>query len=250
MGFGDDLMLTGQARVAQVADPRKVRPMLKGRPWWSVVYENNPRFARPGEAGDFQQIHGRDALNNRPYHLGKSPQRWVYNLAFRPTVGELYLTDEEHAFAAKYAGRVVLEPNLKPGASPNKQWGWGKWQALANRLKHLPLAQMGPPGAQRLQGVEFIDTAGFRQACAVIKSARACVLPEGGLHHAAAALSRPAVVIFGGFTPVELTGYAGHVNLGASLKGACGERVPCDHCARAMAAITVDAVIEHLKGLL
>lgn len=245
-------MLTARARAAQRTDPRKCRVTLRGLPKWSVVYENNPRIARPDEKGDFQDLPGRDAGNNRPYHLAKTSQRWTYNPAFRAERGELYLSEAERAMARQFAGRLVIEPHLKPGASPNKQWGWVRWRKLARMLAEdgLRPTQLGPPGTQVLDGAEFIVTRGFREACAVIAVARACVLPEGGLHHAAAALGVRAVVIFGGFTPVELTGYDGHINLGVGVADACGWRTPCAHCEAAMAAITPANVRQHLKEIL
>lgn len=251
-------MLTGHARARQQADPRRLRPTLRGVPKWSVVYDHNPRLARPDEQGDFAELPGRDGTNNRPYHTAKTPQRWYYNLAFRPERGELYLTPAERAFARAYAGRILVEPGLKPGASPNKQWGLRRWQQLANLLIAVGWrpAQFHMPGVAALRGVEVIRTSGFRQACAVLEVARGAVLPEGGLHHAAAALGVPAVVIFGGYIPVELTGYTherhgvAHRNLGVSLDEACGWRIPCAHCAAQMDNIAPERACTELEDLL
>ena len=114
----------------------------------------------------------------------------------------------------------------------------------------LRVTQLGPMGTPLLDSAEHIVTGTFRRAAAVISAARACVLPEGGLHHAAAALGVPAVVVFGGFTPIELTGYPGHVNIGASLGEACGMRQPCDHCQKWMAKIAPVAVFAELRRIL
>ena len=252
MGLGDALLDSGAAHVAQLTDPRKCRIMHGSKVAWSEVWENNPRIARPDEQGDFQLIYGRDRVTNmRGYHTGKTAERWTYNLDFRPQVGEIYLTDEEKSFGAKYAGRIILEPHIKQGASPNKQWGWVRWNKLAWLAgPNYRLAQMGPRCDAEIPGVEFIETKSFRMAAAVIAGARAVVLPEGGLSHCAAALNVPGVVIFGGFTPVELTGYPMHRNLGASLDQACGMRTPCKHCADWMASIKPETVLNELKGIL
>jgi ADP-heptose:LPS heptosyltransferase len=252
MGYGDELMMTGIARRMQQTDPRKVRVVYAKRPRNSEVYLHNPRIAQDGEKGDFQELRGRSDRNLRPYHSGKSPTQWRYNLSFRAEVGELYFDDDEKAFGALYSGRVIIEPGVKPGASPNKQWGVERWAHLVGlmRASGIVPTQLGPPGVPRLAGVDLIETASFRQACAVVARARACVLPEGGLHHAAAAVGTPAVVIFGGFTPVELTGYALHTNLGVSLGEACGMRLPCPHCAAEMARITAEQVMQELQKLL
>ncbi|MGP1675909.1 MAG: glycosyltransferase family 9 protein [Burkholderiales bacterium] len=239
--------------MAQQKDPRRVRIMHSYKVPWSEVWENNPRLAKPVEQGDFQLIYGRSiATNMRPYHTGKTQERWSYNLAFRPDVGELYLTDAELEFGSRYQDRLVLEPHIKPGASPNKSWGWDRWQRLAKLFiaAGMPVTQVGVPGTLVLEGAEFVPTATFRMACGVIAFARAVVLQEGGAHHAAAALGVPGVVIFGGFTPVELTGYACHQNLGVSLGDACGNRQPCQHCFEIMAGITPGRVFDETRGIL
>ncbi len=253
MGLGDDLMASGRARVMQQKDPRKVRIMHAAKVPWSEVWENNPRIARPDGKGNYQLLFARSRETNmRPYHTGKTPERWIYNLDFRPDVGEIYFTDAELAFAAPFQGRLILEPSIKSGASPNKQWGNDNWQRLANLFiaAGMQVTQLGIPGAPVLDGAEFISTPTFRKACAVLAGARGAVLPEGGTHHAAAALDVPAVVLMGGFTPVELTGYAGHTNIGASLGDACGNRQPCAHCAEIMAAITPGQVFDSLRNIL
>lgn len=246
-------MCSGKARVMQLNDPRKVRITHNGLVRWHEVWDHNPRIARPEEKGDFQVLQARGPDNHRPYHTKKTDERWTYNLSFRADRGELYFSDAELEFGAKHGDLVIIEPNIKPKASPNKQWGWERWQKLADLMLAegiFPTQFMGAPGARKLERVEVVQSPGFRSACAVIANAKACVLPEGGLHHAAAAVNTPAVVIFGGFTPVELTGYEGHTNLGASLGDACGMRVPCQHCAREMAGITPEHVLSELKALL
>lgn len=255
MGYGDELMVAGRARVMQRTDPRKVLVTYKGVPRWSqwaCVWENNPRIAGPDEAGDFQELPARDKLTNmRPYHRTKTATRWTYNLAFRPDVGELYFTDAELAFGARYPGRVIVEPHVKPGASPNKQWGVARWQAVAAMLHRegVRVAQLGPVGTKLLDGAELIITPNFRMACAVLAGAKAAVLGEGGLHHAAAALNIPAVVIFGGYIAVETTGYPMHLNLGVHIGEACGMRLPCKHCAKVMGSIHPEVVFEGFRWL-
>jgi ADP-heptose:LPS heptosyltransferase len=246
-------MVAGRARVMQALDPRKVRVTYQGKPRWSEIWENNPRFARLEERGDFQELPARNATNNRPYHLAKSDAKWTYNPGFRADRGELYFSAAEKAFGERHRGLVVIEPNIKLKASPNKQWGWERWQRLADLLNAAgikPTQLVGAPGARVLSGVGTVPTPSFRMACAVIGGARACILPEGGPHHAAAALNVPAVVIFGGFTPVELTGYEGHRNLGVTVADACGMRTPCQHCAAEMARITPEAVLEEFVRIL
>lgn len=248
-------MVAGRARVMQQTDPRKCRVTYRGIAKWlpsAAVWENNPRIARADEAGDFQQLPARDMSNLRPYHTGKTSERWSYNTAFRPDVGELYFTDAERNFGELRADKIILEPHIKAGASPNKQWGWVRWNKLAWLMQRsgLRVTQLGPSDTPLLEGAELIITPNFRMAAAVLSKARAAVLPEGGLHHAGAACGVPAVVIFGGYIGVETTGYPMHRNLGTSVSGACGMRLPCQHCAEWMGRISPEQVMKELETIL
>jgi len=51
------------------------------------------------------------------------------------------------------------------------------------------------------------------------------------------------VVLFGGFIPPSVTGYAAHANLTGGAE-ACGSLKPCPHCRKAMEAISVEEVVE------
>lgn len=253
MGWGDELMVTGRVRELQAHDRRKVRVVYERPNRWFEAYDHNPRMAVPAEQGEFQIL--RPRVNGlRPYCSAKTPERWTWQ-AYRPPVGELYLTPRERAFGAQYAGRVIVEPHIKGAASPNKQWGWLRWNKLAWLLaqRGIRVTQIGAPGVALLEGVECIETPSLRHAAAVIAVARAVVVPEGGLHHTAAVFNVPAVVIYGGFISPEVTGYAGQVPLFVKTDEhplGCGWRTPCAHCAKAMASITPEAVAVHLENCL
>ena len=116
--------------------------------------------------------------------------------------------------------------------------------------KHgLRPVQLVPNGVQTVEGIDVIRTSDFRMACAVMAHARAAVLPEGGLHHAAAAVGTSAVVIYGGYISPEQTGYTLHHNL---FTGGvpCGMRQPCSHCIEAMSKITPELVMRNLMEIL
>jgi ADP-heptose:LPS heptosyltransferase len=85
----------------------------------------------------------------------------------------------------------------------------------------------------------------FRLACAVLANCRAFVGTEGGLHHAAAALGIPSVVLFSEFIGPDITGYKTHRNL-RHAGPACGSRLPCQGCVDSMNAISVDEVTTNL----
>lgn len=253
MGWGDDIMVTGQARLMQADDPRKVR-VLYEKPWrFPEAYQNNPRLAVPAEQGDFQILRPRQN-GLRPYCRAKTAQQWTWR-PYRPPVGELYFSAAERQFGERWAGRVLIEPHIKPGASPNKQWGWVRWNKLAWLLQRrgIPVTQLGGTGVPLLEGVEYIHTPTIRHAAAVVARAAGAVLPEGGLHHTAAVFDVPAVVIYGGFISPAVTGYEGQTALFVETVEhplGCGYRQPCTHCAAAMASITPEAVADALERVL
>ena len=246
-------MLTGHIREMQKTDPRRVRIVYE-KPRWHEMWFNNPRIAHPKEEGDFQIYKPRDNYL-RPYCVEKSPRQWTWK-AYGPPRGELYFTPEEEAFGRRHAGRVIIEPLLKPGASPNKQWAPWKWANVSTRLKSsgFKVTQIGMSGPNTpLPGTEYIQTRTMRLAAAVIKHARLVVVPEGGLHHVAEAVGCPAVVIFGGYIAPSVTGYSDQVNIFPPSEQwplGCGMRVKCRHCDDAMDSITIDQVADAALGLL
>lgn len=249
MGWGDEVLVTGQARVLQEKDPRKVK-IIYEKPRWHEAWFNNPRIAQPDEKGDFQELRPR---NNylRPYMVAKSNDRWTWK-AWGPPKGELYFKDAELKTGEKYPDRIILEPHLKPGASPNKQWPWDRWQTLAKMLCQdgFKVAQMGESQKKALEGAEFIWTRSMRLAATVVAKAKAVIVPEGALHHVAAVVNVPAVVLFGGYISPAVTGYEGQASLFEHTPEhplGCGWRVHCQHCVDAMAKITPERVFEELK---
>lgn len=136
----------------------------------------------------------------------------------------------------------------------NKDWGIGKWTRLADRFfGRIALLQLGPEGTPRLgHGVDFFETGEFRTALALLARSAGFIGTDGGLHHAAAALGLPAVVLWGGYSSPDILGYPFHRNIHhAHSESPCGRLEPCEHCRAAMARITIDevasAVVETFK---
>lgn len=249
MGWGDEIIVSGLARRAQRHDARPVRVVdARGCTRWNAIWEGNPRFAAPGDGTKAQLLSC--APGRRPYIARETAQRWVWRDWVCP-VGEIALGAAERRAGRRARGWVVVEPQLKAQASPNKDWGRRRWAALVAALREdgHPVGQLGPPGTPLLPGAALIETRDFRAACAALAHAHLAVLPEGGLHHAAAALGTPAIVLFGGYISPRQTGYAHQLNLVGS-DAPCGMRRPCEHCRRAMARIGVDQVLAHARTLL
>ena len=235
----------------------------------SPVFDNNPRLAAPRDlaaARPVQWLHNYG--HHRPYHQPTDhshkrdktqPWRFTGWRVRDVGPGELYFTEAEIDTAQKARKAippgpfVVIEPTLKRNAPPNKQWGFENYVAVTRTLSAngVRLIQLGPASTESIPGVDFVVTDTFRQACAILADAALFLGNEGGLHHAAAALGVPAVVIFGGYTSPWNTGYEGHVNFYADHPDSpCGQRLPCDHCRVCMDSIAPAAVAEAALTLL
>jgi hypothetical protein len=245
VGFGDDIMTTARVRAMHERAPARVLVTgLDGEPRWSEVWENNPKFARDrASAGQIL----RDGPGARPHldYRRMTRGRFFFNeVMLEP--GEIFLTEAEKALARC---AIFIEPHVKVGASPNKDWGYQRFQELVRARPDLPWVQCDH-GLPLLEGIDVVSTGSIREACGVLSGARAAVLPEGGMHHAAAALGVPAVVIFGAYIPPSITGYDLHVNLWRDVPEAAGFNIPHPRAQAALDSITVEEVLDGLETIL
>ena len=208
------------------------------KPMWSEVFTNNKKILKHPANGQ-KCVVVRNHGGTRPYHLGYDGERFHWNYKFKAEPGELFLSKQEQAKGIP--GAVIIEPHTKDAAmSKNKAWPWERWQELVNSLP-LPWVQLGPHSARSLDGVtrhvtkEFRDSLGYLAKCSLL------VTTDGALHHAAAALGKPAIVLWGGLVPPQILGYDIHKNI-CHADSWCGMNSACDHCKAAMEKITVEEV--------
>jgi hypothetical protein len=241
-------MAAAQARVLYEKTQKKVA--IVGLPYtvrWHPIWEGLQYITK---------VSGEPYIRNgpgvRPYIEEKTPERWKWIDWGGPPRGEIVFTKAERKLGSQYAGRIVLEPTIKGNASPAKDWGWVRWNKLAWMLKNkgYRVTQLGPISHPILEGAEHICTTDFRQAAAILAYANGAVLPEGGLHHAAAAVGLRSVVIFGGYISPKVTGYDLHENIFTGEGLGCGSRLKCACCAAAMAGIKPESVADRLIGIL
>jgi ADP-heptose:LPS heptosyltransferase len=259
VGLGDQLIASGLAKGA--AARGKIIAFGDGRRiLWDAnsptIFKGNPNIAPPKGTSlnaslDLEWIHF--YKGNRLYNR-HTPGRWEWNYDFRCKPGEIYLTKQEKQFA-KLVGDtplVIIEPNPSP-KSPvsNKQWPLSRYEEVAKALRNegFDVVQLHYRGGKLLRNARSFPSPSFRNAMAVLARAKLYIGGEGGMHHAAAAVGVEGVVIFGGFIPPQVTGYALHTNLTGGAE-ACGSLQPCEHCAAAMQAIGVDEVLEHAMARL
>src|SRR5262245_14077334 len=244
MGIGDEVMATGFARGAAARGKRIAfgdgHKLIWG-PWCEEAFRHNPNIARRADESGIEWCHY--YKGNRHYNrLDAARRRWIWNYEFKAKPGEFYFTELERQ--AHRPGTVLIEPNVPwhKSVAVNKDWGAGRYQMLADRPKRTGWRVLQSSyGEVRLFNVETISVDSFRQAAALAAGVDLVITPEGGLHHAAAAVGTRAIVIFGGFIPPAVTGYNAHINLTGDAE-ACGSLHRCDHCRRALDQIEVDHV--------
>lgn len=249
MGLGDQLLGTGLAKGAKARGKRIAFGNGKQILWdhhSEQVFRNNPNIAPLGSEGQADIEWIPFYRGNRIYNR-QGKDCWIWNYEFKAIPGEVYFTEQELQFgkwAAK--GMIVIEPNVPEfkSCAPNKQWPVGRYQDVARKLvsRGFDVIQFSGTGRNHLTGVRQVKMPTFRHAVAALKYAKLYIGPEGGLHHAAAAVGCPAVVLFGGFIPPQVTGYEGHVNLTGGAE-ACGKLSKCEHCEKAMNKIGVEEVL-------
>jgi hypothetical protein len=243
VGFGDDLLASGLAKSvpkgkrAAFGDGRRI---IWG-PWSEEIFRYNPRIARPGSEGSPDLYYIDHYKGHRQYNrLDKDKGRWIWNYEWKAVPGEIYFNGEPTAGE----GFIYVEPNVPwhKSVAVNKDWGLQNYQAVVDRLlKDGHDVVQSHYGRDRLKGVRVVKTPTFRDALSVMSRARTVLVPEGGMHHGAAALGISAVVIFGGFIPPAVVGYDEHVNLTGGAE-ACGSLNRCQHCRDAMSKISVEEV--------
>lgn len=248
MGLGDWILATAEARhfhniheLPVVFAKRETRQVF-----WSEVFENNPKIVREPQPGQnvvvVENYDGR-----RPYIKLVTRERYHYNNNFCIEPGEIFLSDKEKALGIEVEGAVIVEPHTKTGMglSRNKAWPWERWQELVSSIDR-PWLQLGT--GRVLEGVRHVRTERFRDALPYIAKASLIVTTDGATHHAAAALDKKAVVLWGGVASPDLLGYRTHINI-CHEENPCGSFNDCLHCREAMGRIEVEEVRDAIQRL-
>lgn len=245
MGFGDELMALGRCEtifartgksvaILDKYGQRRAHELWRGNPAWDIRSKTTITDG-PGGA--------------RPYILRYEGARIIFDTLYRPRAGRVVLTASEDRCTIE-GPFAVVSPFIKEQASPNKSWGVKRWQKVIGDFP-IPVYQLGPVQGRTLKGAQFHATPDMRRAAAVVSRAALVLTNEGGMHHLAASMNRPAVVVFGGFTDPDVTGYRQHVNLvGENGHRGCGRYDPCLECEMAMASISPDVVRKEAERLL
>jgi hypothetical protein len=261
LGFGDEILGSGLAKGLYVQGKRAAfgdgKKIIWG-PWAEEIFRHNPNVARRGDEHRSDLVWISHYKGNRLYNrLDREKNRWAWNYQFKAAPGEIFFSSEEKSRIEqlKSANRrfILVEPNVSwhKSVAVNKDWGLQNYQAVVNLLlRDGHEVVQTKHGRDKLKGVKFVTTPKFRDVLAVMTLADVALVPEGGLHHGAAAVGVPAVVLFGGFIPPVVVGYGAHINLAGGTTEFCGSLSKCQHCRDAMAKISVEEVYQSMKKMI
>jgi hypothetical protein len=206
--------------------------------WDGQVFANNPRMA---SNSDTDVVWVKNYQGHRPYLKGTKNGRLLFNDDYKPRVGEVYFNQLEKKNIDKIdKDYIVVEPNVKRVYAHTVNKAWHGWEEL---FKHdLPWLQLGDVTVKRY--TKWKETTTFREALQVLSKAKLFVGTDGGLHHAAAALGIPSVVIWTGFTSPRHLGYDTHTNIHDGSEPCGTYDGVCQHCLLKSKAITVEQVLD------
>ena len=239
MGLGDWLMASGDAKEANERTGKKVKLGDGVRMSWDgQVFANNPRMA---SNSDTNVVWVKNYQGHRPYLKGTKNGRLLFNDDYKPRAGEIYFSQSEKKNIDKIdKDYIIVEPNVKRVYAHTVNKAWHGWEEL---FKHdLPWLQLGDVSVKRY--TNWKETATFRDALQILSKAKLFVGTDGGLHHAAAALGIPSVVIWTGFTSPRHLGYDTHRNIHDGSEPCGTYNSVCRHCLLKSKAITVEQVLD------
>lgn len=244
MGLGDWIMATADARDANEKYGVRVVFGDGKTKYWSEVFENNPRIAKELKRNErFAWV--RNCPGHRPYIKQVLKDRYIFHDDFKARPGELYVDREPNGF-------VLIEPNVKLDykLGSNKDWGFSNWEILAAELtkRGIEWRQMGSDNY--IDRSRAIRTKSFMHAVKILAGAKLIITTDGALHHAAAALNIPAIVLWGGVAHPRNLGYDNQINIHHGDEPCGSHSVDCPHCRKAMQKITVDEVLDKFDAFM
>lgn len=135
-------------------------------------------------------------------------------LNLKDTKPDIYFTDEEiKEYNIKFCNLenfAIIQPTGKITYTPNKEWGFEKYQEVVNKTKdNIKWVQVGLTNDILLDNV--IDMRGqtktLRELAYVVSKSKFTLSNEGLLNHIAASVKTKSLVVFSGFSQVELAKY-------------------------------------------
>jgi ADP-heptose:LPS heptosyltransferase len=263
-GIGDQLLCSAVAREIQRRHPRNL--------WFFTqapeLFAGNPDFRAvlPLDLGlvpwarlsrtrvqrlfyqDYVEGEGRDAPLHEPSIASLCRRAGLTGeVTLRPYLPQI----TEAPLPGRDRPRIAIHSSCLTARYPipNKQWPVERMQAVVDALgPYAEFIQLGSPQDPGLRGT--LD----RRGGALLAAARelaGCDLfvgLVGFLMHLARAVECPAVIVYGGREPPEITGYSCNINLASRPSCApCWYYSRCDFERRCLTAITPEMVIQAIR---
>jgi ADP-heptose:LPS heptosyltransferase len=270
-GLGDSLLFNtvldavGRVHGEPTWLATKYPEMYLGNPWVRTMPFTDQRIAHQvarfmTAAGFFEKMEYVDY-----YHRGSPPPAHLLallaervGLADAPTRPLLHLSAAEVARAAlpdTLLGKPWIAVQAPTGRTwnDNKNWFADRLQQAVEALRsEFSFVQLGASGDVPLKvDLNMAGRVGPRQATATLSHCAMFLGQEGYLMHAAAAVNTRSVIIYGGFTRPDQTGYAWNENLYRAVPCApCWLLSPCPHAKKCMDLISVEDVISAVRKIM
>ena len=233
---GDAILLTPVLRSLRRRYPSVRIILYVEKPSHREVYMHNPRIDRIRRLGVLAAfVHGlipgrvfRAPLGDvRPNVLYETHASRIMGemigLEIKDTAPELFLTDDERAL-----GRRLVQNLPRPSIAVHpistfepKNWPHDRWEQLVAQRPEWSFVQIGGAGETPIRGAADMRGKSLRVTFSIIGACDALVGVDSGMVHAAAALRKPSVVLFGPSSPM-VYGHVGLVHLRA--------KVDCEPC--------------------
>ncbi len=147
------------------------------------------------------------------------------------------LTDDELVWGEQYKEMLLIHTATL--WSPYKNWPSDRWQKLIQKIKKnhdIEIRQIGGPKDEAIDGVEKIQSPSIRHAIAALKFCRLFIGLDSVFNHAAQALKKPAIILWGSTHP-QGHGYSQNINLVNGVvwqaeMGTFGPALNCQPCYR------------------
>ena len=205
MGLGDDLLAAGQAkllgRTVKIGDGSSVwekNPLFDYIPYIDINADEwfLDHAGKRGYTKTIDRKRERIMVDGKCVKV-KMSDKIRFNMDYRaePAIIELEPIENDY---------VIVEPHIKPGAPPGKQWNYfDKVRDCGIRFLQFNSDSFG---------CERVD-ATIVEAARWMAGSRGYFGTEGFLHHLAAAFGKPAVVMMGAYNHPSVVGYDFHTNI-------------------------------------
>jgi len=184
-------------------------------------------------------------------------RQWGVQLDYSSLLPEVYFDSRE---LAEMESRFrlprpywLIKPVGETSYTPNKEWAVERYQEVVRRSPWITWVQFGPRRDLPLDGV--VDLRGktdIRELLYVVRQSRGVLGGEGFPNHAAAAFGVPSIVIFSGFSHVELAKYRNTIPLVRQPQvecAPCWKLKPCPVPGKPCTNdISVEQVLATLRG--